>query len=83
MGKYNGKAASRLASMCFAAAFVPVSYTHLDVYKRQVRLCGLEKTCRIYQASTSELYGKVEEVPQRETTPFHPYSPYAVAKQYG
>lgn len=48
-----------------------------------VRVCGLEKTCRIYQASTSELYGKVEGVPQRETTPFHPYSPYAVAKQYG
>ncbi len=48
-----------------------------------VRACGLEKTCRIYQASTSELYGKVEEVPQREETPFHPYSPYAVAKQYG
>lgn len=48
-----------------------------------VCICGLEKTCRIYQASTSELYGKVEEVPQRETTPFHPYSPYAVAKQYG
>ena len=48
-----------------------------------VRICGLEKTCRIYQASTSELYGKVEEVPQRETTPFHPYRPYAVAKQYG
>lgn len=48
-----------------------------------VRVCGLEKTCKIYQASTSELYGKVEEVPQRETTPFHPYSPYAVAKQYG
>ena len=48
-----------------------------------VRGCGLEKTCRIYQASTSELYGKVEEVPQKETTPFHPYSPYAVAKQYG
>lgn len=48
-----------------------------------VRVCGLDKTCRIYQASTSELYGKVEEVPQRETTPFHPYSPYAVAKQYG
>ena len=47
-----------------------------------VRICGLEKTCRIYQASTSELYGKVEEVPQKETTPFHPYSPYAVAKQY-
>ena len=48
-----------------------------------VRICGLAKTCRIYQASTSELFGKVEEVPQRETTPFHPYSPYAVAKQYG
>ncbi|WP_051205603.1 GDP-mannose 4,6-dehydratase [Butyrivibrio sp. FC2001] len=48
-----------------------------------VRLCGLTKTCRIYQASTSELYGKVEEVPQNEETPFHPYSPYAVAKQYG
>lgn len=48
-----------------------------------VRQCGLAQTCRIYQASTSELYGKVEEVPQRETTPFHPYSPYAVAKLYG
>lgn len=48
-----------------------------------VRVCGLADTCRIYQASTSELFGKVEEVPQRETTPFHPYSPYAVAKQYG
>ena len=48
-----------------------------------VRACHLEKTCRIYQASTSELYGKVEEVPQNENTPFHPYSPYAVAKLYG
>ena len=48
-----------------------------------VRMAGLTKTCRIYQASTSELYGKVEEVPQKESTPFHPYSPYAVAKQYG
>ncbi len=48
-----------------------------------VRMLGLTETCRVYQASTSELYGKVEEVPQRETTPFHPYSPYAVAKQYG
>ncbi len=48
-----------------------------------VRILGLTKKTRIYQASTSELYGKVEEVPQRETTPFHPYSPYAVAKQYG
>lgn len=48
-----------------------------------VRVCGLTETCRIYQASTSELYGKVEEVPQNENTPFHPYSPYAVAKLYG
>ena len=48
-----------------------------------VRLSGLASTCRIYQASTSELYGKVEEVPQNENTPFHPYSPYAVAKLYG
>ena len=48
-----------------------------------VRMLGMEKTCKIYQASTSELYGKVEEIPQRETTPFHPYSPYAIAKQYG
>lgn len=48
-----------------------------------VHMLGLEKTCRIYQASTSELYGKVEECPQNENTPFHPYSPYAVAKQYG
>ena len=48
-----------------------------------VRMCGLENSCRIYQASTSELYGKVESVPQSETTPFHPYSPYAVAKLYG
>lgn len=48
-----------------------------------VRTNHLEKSCRIYQASTSELYGKVEQVPQSETTPFHPYSPYAVAKLYG
>lgn len=48
-----------------------------------VRLCGIADSCRIYQASTSELYGKVEEVPQNENTPFHPYSPYAVAKLYG
>ena len=48
-----------------------------------IRQCGLEKTCRFYQASTSELYGKVEQVPQNEETPFHPYSPYAVAKLYG
>ena len=48
-----------------------------------VRACHLENSCRVYQASTSELYGKVEEVPQNENTPFHPYSPYAVAKLYG
>ncbi len=48
-----------------------------------VRLTGIADRCRIYQASTSELYGKVEQVPQNEDTPFHPYSPYAVAKQYG
>ena len=48
-----------------------------------VRQLGLTDQCRIYQASTSELYGKAEELPQNENTPFHPYSPYAVAKQYG
>lgn len=48
-----------------------------------VRILGLTKKTKVYQASTSELYGKVEEVPQTETTPFHPYSPYAAAKQYG
>lgn len=48
-----------------------------------VRICGLEKTCRIYQASTSELFGKVVEVPQNENTPFYPRSPYGVAKLYG
>ena len=48
-----------------------------------IKQCGLESKCRFYQASTSELYGKVEEVPQNENTHFHPYSPYAVAKQYG
>lgn len=47
-----------------------------------VRIAGLTRTCHVYQASTSELYGKVVEIPQRETTPFHPFSPYAVAKQY-
>lgn len=48
-----------------------------------VHMLSMDKSCRIYQASTSELFGKVEECPQSETTPFHPYSPYAVAKQYG
>lgn len=47
-----------------------------------VRICNLDKDCRIYQASTSELFGKVQEIPQRETTPFYPRSPYAVAKLY-
>jgi len=47
-----------------------------------IRICGLEKTCKIYQASTSELYGKVQEIPQSETTPFYPRSPYGVAKIY-
>merc|ERR1712072_341056 len=47
-----------------------------------VRTCGLEKTTRFYQASTSELYGKVQEIPQKETTPFYPRSPYACAKIY-
>ncbi len=48
-----------------------------------IRICGLEKTCRFYQASTSELYGLVQEIPQKETTPFYPRSPYAAAKLYG
>ena len=48
-----------------------------------VHIAGLDRKCRVYQASTSELYGKVEQVPQNEETPFHPYSPYAIAKQYG
>ncbi len=48
-----------------------------------IRQTGLAKSCKFYQASTSELYGKVEEIPQNEKTPFHPYSPYAIAKQFG
>lgn len=48
-----------------------------------VHMLGMDKICRIYQASTSELFGKVEQCPQNEKTPFHPYSPYAIAKQYG
>lgn len=47
-----------------------------------MRITGIANSCKIYQASSSELYGKVEEIPQKETTPFHPYSPYAIAKQY-
>ena len=48
-----------------------------------IRILGLEKKARFYQASTSELYGRVQEIPQKETTPFYPRSPYAVAKLYG
>lgn len=48
-----------------------------------IRILGMEKTTKFYQASTSELFGKVQEVPQKETTPFYPRSPYGVAKQYG
>ena len=47
-----------------------------------IRVCGLTTTCRFYQASTSELYGKVQETPQKETTPFYPRSPYGVAKMF-
>lgn len=47
-----------------------------------IRTCGLEKKTRLYQASTSELYGKVQAIPQNETTPFYPRSPYGVAKQF-
>ena len=70
---------------CFTAPEYSGDVDALGVLRvlEAVRVCGLTKTCKVYQASTSELYGKVEEVPQRETTPFHPYSPYAVAKQYG
>lgn len=48
-----------------------------------IRILGMEKSCKIYQASTSELFGLVQEIPQKETTPFYPRSPYGVAKQYG
>ena len=48
-----------------------------------IRICHLDNKTRVYQASTSELFGKVEEIPQNEKTPFHPFSPYGVAKQYG
>ena len=65
------------------AAYADVDAVGVLRVLEAVRIAGLSDTCRIYQASTSELYGKVEEVPQSEKTPFHPYSPYAVAKQYG
>ena len=68
-----------------AQSHVKVSFDATGVLRllEAVRICGLEKQCRIYQASTSELYGTVQEVPQKETTPFYPRSPYSVAKLYG
>lgn len=65
----------------------PEYTTHVDAIGclnilQAIKVCGLEKTCRFYQASTSELYGKVQEIPQKETTPFYPRSPYGVAKLF-
>lgn len=81
---YNLAAQSHVG-VSFEAAEYTADVDALGVLRvlEAVRAAGLEDSCRIYQASTSELYGKVEEVPQNEETPFHPYSPYAVAKQYG
>lgn len=67
---------------------VPEDTANIDAigvlrFLEAIRIANLTNTCRFYQASTSELYGKVEQIPQSETTPFHPFSPYAVAKQYG
>lgn len=81
---YNLAAQSHVGTS-FSAAEYTGDVDALGVLRilEAVHNSGLDKTCRIYQASTSELYGKAEEVPQSETTPFHPFSPYAVAKQYG
>ena len=81
---YNLAAQSHVG-VSFAAAEYTGDVDALGVLRilEAVHMLGMDKTCKIYQASTSELYGKVEEVPQNENTPFHPYSPYAVAKQYG
>lgn len=81
---YNLAAQSHVG-VSFDAAEYTADVDALGVLRvlEAVRAAGLEDSCRIYQASTSELYGKVEGVPQDEGTPFHPYSPYAVAKQYG
>jgi len=66
---------------CYSdSAFVVQAVMHM---LEAIRMAGLEKTARFYQASTSELYGKVHAVPQNEDTPFHPRSPYGVAKLYG
>lgn len=81
---YNLAAQSHVG-VSFAAAEYTGDVDALGVLRilEAVHMLGLDKTCKIYQASTSELYGKVVEVPQNENTPFWPYSPYAVAKQYG
>ena len=81
---YNLAAQSHVA-VSFAAAEYTGNVDALGVLRvlEAVHALGMDKTCRVYPASTSELYGKVEECPQSETTPFHPYSPYAIAKQYG
>ena len=81
---YNLAAQSHVG-VSFEAAEYTADVDALGVLRvlEAVRAAGLEGSCRVYQASTSELYGKVEQVPQDERTPFHPYSPYAVAKQYG
>lgn len=81
---YNLAAQSHVG-VSFEAAEYTADVDALGVLRvlEAVRAAGLEGSCRVYQASTSELFGKVEEVPQDEETPFHPYSPYAVAKQYG
>lgn len=81
---YNLAAQSHVGSS-FDAAEYAGDVNALGVLRvlEAARIAGIEKSARVYQASTSELYGKVEECPQKESTPFHPYSPYAVAKQYG
>lgn len=81
---YNLAAQSHVQVSFDAPAFTAdVDATGVLRVLEAVRQSGLTETCKVYQASTSELYGKVEEVPQNENTPFHPYSPYAVAKLYG
>ena len=80
---YNLAAQSHVA-VSFEVPEYTVDVTGTGVLRilEAVRIAGLVNTCRIYQASTSELFGKVQEIPQKETTPFYPYSPYAAAKQY-
>ena len=81
---YNLAAQSHVKVSCEVPEYTAdVDATGVLRLLEAVRICGLEKQCRIYQASTSELYGKVQEVPQKETTPFYPRSPYSVAKLYG